>query len=129
MTGEEDSVKKLKENIGRKIETEMIDNMSNQELRKRGKIMGNKYETEATGNVNLKNIKIGYNVNFERSMTFGTELGGHIVSGHIHATAKVADITYAQKNCQMSLILDPHWMKYILHKGFVSINGCSLTVG
>ena len=84
---------------------------------------------ETLDKTNLKNIKIGYKVNFERSMTFGTELGGHIVSGHIHATAKVADITYAQKNCQMTLILDPHWMKYILHKGFVSINGCSLTVG
>ena len=84
---------------------------------------------ETLDKTNLKYIKVGYKVNFERSMTFGTELGGHIVSGHIQTTAKITDILYEQNNCQMSLRLDPQWMKYILHKGFVSINGCSLTIG
>lgn len=78
---------------------------------------------------NLSQIKVGHKVNFERSMTFGTELGGHIVSGHIHAKAKITDINYNQDNCKMSLLVDKEWMKYILHKGFVSVNGCSLTVG
>lgn len=78
---------------------------------------------------NLSQIKVGYKVNFERSMTFGTELGGHIVSGHIHAKGKITDINYKQDNCKMSVRVDKDWMKYILHKGFVSINGCSLTVG
>lgn len=78
---------------------------------------------------NLSNIQVGYKVNFERSMTFGTELGGHIVSGHIHAKGKITDINYNQDNCKMSVRVDREWMKYILHKGFVSINGCSLTVG
>ena len=78
---------------------------------------------------NLSQIKVGYKVNFERSMTFGTELGGHIVSGHIHTKGKITDIRYSQDNCKMSVRVDRDWMKYILHKGFVSINGCSLTVG
>ena len=78
---------------------------------------------------NLKDIRLGFKVNFERSMTFGTELGGHIVSGHIQTTARITDIVYAQNNCQMSLRLPENWMKFILHKGFVAINGCSLTVG
>jgi len=78
---------------------------------------------------NLSDIKVGYKVNFERSMTFGTELGGHIVSGHIHTKGKITDIRYSQDNCKMSVRVDKEWMKYILHKGFVSINGCSLTVG
>ncbi len=78
---------------------------------------------------NLSQIKVGYKVNFERSMTFGTELGGHIVSGHIHTKGKITDIRYSQDNCKMSVRVDKDWMKYILHKGFVSINGCSLTVG
>lgn len=84
---------------------------------------------ETLDKTNLKSIKVGYKVNFERSMTFGTELGGHIVSGHIQTTAKLSDIHYEQNNCRMSLRLSEQWMKYILHKGFVSINGCSLTVG
>ena len=78
---------------------------------------------------NLSQIEVGHKVNFERSMTFGTELGGHIVSGHIHTKAKITDINYNQDNCKMSLRVDKEWMKYILHKGFVSVNGCSLTVG
>lgn len=78
---------------------------------------------------NLKAIQIGQNVNFERSVTFGTELGGHIVSGHIQTQAKITDIQTSTDNCKMTLSLDEHWMKYILHKGFVSVNGCSLTVG
>lgn len=78
---------------------------------------------------NLATINVGDKVNFERSMTFGTELGGHIVSGHIQTKAKISDIRYAEDNCKMTLLLDSKWMKYILHKGFVAVNGCSLTVG
>lgn len=84
---------------------------------------------ETLNKTNLSQIEVGHKVNFERSMTFGTELGGHIVSGHIHTKAKITDINYNQDNCKMSLRVDKEWMKYILHKGFVSVNGCSLTVG
>ena len=78
---------------------------------------------------NLKNLSQGQYVNFERSVTFGTELGGHIVSGHIQTSATVQDIENSINNCKMTLMLDKAWMKYILHKGFVSVNGSSLTVG
>lgn len=78
---------------------------------------------------NLRELQVGYKVNFERSMTFGTELGGHIVSGHIHSKGKITDINFNQDNCKMSVRVEREWMKYILHKGFVSVNGCSLTVG
>lgn len=84
---------------------------------------------ETLEKTNLSQIKVGDKVNFERSMTFGTELGGHIVSGHIHAKAKITDIRYNQDNCKIALRVDSEWMKYILHKGFVAVNGCSLTVG
>lgn len=84
---------------------------------------------ETLRKTNLREIVVGHKVNFERSMTFGTELGGHIVSGHIHTKGKITDIRYQQDNCQMTIRVDKEWMKYILHKGFVAINGCSLTVG
>jgi riboflavin synthase len=78
---------------------------------------------------NLVSINVGDEVNLERSVTFGTELGGHIVSGHIQTVAKISDIQNSKDNCKMTLTLDAKWMKYILYKGFVSVNGSSLTVG
>lgn len=78
---------------------------------------------------NLGQLKRGMKVNFERSVTFGTELGGHIVSGHIHAQASLDEVVKEQNNCKIYLSLDKEWLKYIVYKGFVSVNGASLTVG
>lgn len=78
---------------------------------------------------NLGKLELGSLVNYERSVTFGTELGGHIVSGHIHCTAKVVQIVKQQSNYKMQLCIPLQWQKYVLYKGFVAINGASLTVG
>lgn len=78
---------------------------------------------------NLNELQLGVLVNFERSVTFGTELGGHIVSGHIHDTAMVVNVIKQQDNCVLELTIDKQWLKFILYKGFIAINGCSLTVG
>jgi riboflavin synthase len=60
----------------------------------------------------------------------GDEIGGHAVSGHVHTTAAIADVTETPNNRRLRLRLaDPAWGKYILPKGFVSLDGCSLTVG
>ena len=84
---------------------------------------------ETLEKTNLKYIHQGHKVNFERSVTFGTEIGGHIVSGHIHDSAVVSNIFTSENNLKLTLSLDAHWMRFILHKGFVTVNGCSLTVG
>ncbi|TKB50466.1 riboflavin synthase subunit alpha [Ferrimonas sediminicola] len=78
---------------------------------------------------NLGQMHAGDRVNIERSLVFGKEVGGHVVSGHVHTQARIARIERTETNCTMHLTLDPEWMKYILHKGFVAIDGCSLTVG
>ena len=78
---------------------------------------------------NLGMLAVNDTVNFERSVTFGTELGGHIVSGHIHCMAEILSIKHHQDNCKMQLALAKEWQKYVLYKGFVSVNGASLTVG
>ncbi|MEJ6494780.1 riboflavin synthase subunit alpha [Pseudoalteromonas lipolytica] len=78
---------------------------------------------------NLGKLAVNETVNFERSVTFGTELGGHIVSGHIHCMAEILSIKHHQDNCKMQLALAKEWQKYVLYKGFVSVNGASLTVG
>ncbi|MDI5833929.1 riboflavin synthase [Shewanella xiamenensis] len=78
---------------------------------------------------NLANLSVGQRVNIERSLTFGSEIGGHILSGHIHTKAKVSHISHTEQHYDLTLSVDPKWMNYILYKGFVGVNGCSLTVG
>lgn len=78
---------------------------------------------------NLANLSVGQSVNVERSLTFGSEIGGHILSGHIHTKAKVIDISHTEQHYDLTLGIEPKWMDYIFYKGFVGVNGCSLTVG
>lgn len=78
---------------------------------------------------NLANLSVGQRVNIERSLTFGSEIGGHILSGHIHIKAKVSHISHTEQHYDLTLSVEPKWMNYILYKGFVGVNGCSLTVG
>ncbi|KAF7769809.1 riboflavin synthase [Pseudoalteromonas citrea] len=78
---------------------------------------------------NLGLLQRGSKVNFERSLTFGTEIGGHIVSGHIHCAAEVVSVIKQHDNCKMHLSLPSEWLKFVLYKGFITINGASLTVG
>jgi len=78
---------------------------------------------------NLASLRVGSLVNIERSLTFGSEIGGHILSGHIHTKAKVLNISHTAEHYDLQLGLDSKWMNYIFYKGFVGVNGCSLTVG
>ncbi|GGB68733.1 riboflavin synthase subunit alpha [Shewanella inventionis] len=78
---------------------------------------------------NLGKTAVGDRVNIERSLTFGTEIGGHILSGHIHTQAKVKSVSNTAEHYNIELEIDPKWMHYIFYKGFIGINGCSLTVG
>ncbi|CAL1329408.1 riboflavin synthase subunit alpha [Candidatus Providencia siddallii] len=79
---------------------------------------------------NLNNIKEGDFINIERSAKYGDEIGGHILSGHIITTAKIINISKSKYNYQICLILkNLNIMKYISYKGFIAIDGISLTVG
>lgn len=78
---------------------------------------------------NLSGLVSGDSVNCERSLAVGDELGGHIVSGHVHCQAKLVDKTETKTNCTLTFSCDKKWHKYILPKGFITINGISLTVG
>lgn len=78
---------------------------------------------------NLGTLQAGDEVNIERSLQFGKEIGGHILSGHIHTQAKLIEVDHTNSHYDMLLELPAEWMKYVLYKGFIGINGCSLTVG
>ena len=85
---------------------------------------------ETLKRTNLGSLREGSAVNFERSARVGDEIGGHTVSGHVQSTAKITEVTTGDGKTRMNFSLtDPFWKKYILQKGFVSIDGCSLTVG
>ncbi|EMG47925.1 RIB5 Riboflavin synthase [Candida maltosa Xu316] len=78
---------------------------------------------------NLGTLKHGAPVNLERAVTSEVRLGGHIVQGHVDTIAtivsKVPDgnaITYTFE------LRDKEFINYIVHKGFIAIDGTSLTV-
>jgi riboflavin synthase len=78
---------------------------------------------------NLAQLRVGSSVNIERSLTFGSEIGGHILSGHIHTQAEVIEVSDTASHFDLTLSIEPKWINYILYKGFIGVNGCSLTVG
>ena len=79
---------------------------------------------------NLGDIQVGDEVNVERAAKFSDEIGGHLMSGHIMTTAEIVKILTSENNRQIWFkVQDPTLMKYILYKGFIGIDGISLTVG
>jgi len=79
---------------------------------------------------NLGELAVGSVVNIERAAKFNDEIGGHLMSGHIATTAEIAKILTSENNRQVWFkVQDQSLMKYILHKGFIGIDGISLTVG
>ena len=84
---------------------------------------------ETIKRTNFQNIKTGDTVNLERSLKMGDEIGGHPVSGHIHGTSKVISIDKRDQSWDVKFSVESFMHDYMLHKGYVAINGCSLTVG
>lgn len=77
---------------------------------------------------NISEIEIGSRVNIERSAAADAEVGGHVLSGHIIDTAAVCRIEESENNRRLTFKGKPAWLKYVFEKGFLAVNGCSLTV-
>lgn len=84
---------------------------------------------ETLAKTNLGALVVGSWVNFERSLSFGREIGGHLVSGHVHGTAEILAVSQTGANWRVDIELKPEFRAYVLSKGFISIDGISLTVG
>ena len=84
---------------------------------------------ETLNKTNLAGIKPGTQVNLERAARFGDEIGGHPLSGHIHTQAEVVRIEEDEANVAMILSFEDAWKPYVISKGYIAINGCSLTIG
>lgn len=77
---------------------------------------------------NLRALTEGSWVNVERSLKFGDEVGGHILSGHIACCAEVVEFDQQAKDAKLTFKVPGRWVPYLLPKGFVALNGCSLTI-
>lgn len=77
----------------------------------------------------LGDLKAGDRVNFERAARIGDEIGGHLLSGHVHTTADIVAIDRPENNCTLEFEVPASWAGYIFPKGYIAINGCSLTIG
>ena len=84
---------------------------------------------ETLDKTNLKSLAKSDKVNLERSMTAATEIGGHLVSGHIHGVGKVLKVINKAKTKDLLIKIPQDLREYFFYKGYVSLNGCSLTIG
>ena len=78
---------------------------------------------------NLGLVQIGDLVNFERAARFGDEIGGHQMSGHILCMATVTRVIHSENNRQVWFQIPQDYMRYIFTKGYIGIDGISLTIG
>ena len=84
---------------------------------------------ETLQKTNLKDISKSSKVNLERSMTAKTEIGGHLVSGHIHGTGEVLKVINRQATKDLQIKIPTSLREYFFYKGYVALDGCSLTIG
>lgn len=76
----------------------------------------------------LQFLKIGNEVNIERSVKAGMENGGHNLYGHIEGMAKVINVIHSGETVHIDLVIPKDNIKYFFKKGFIGLQGCSLTV-
>lgn len=84
---------------------------------------------ETLDKTTLNELCLGNYVSVERSLRWGDEIGGHEVSGHVFGTACINKKIMDNGNLTLEIQCNPSWMKYILPKGFIAVDGSSLTVG
>lgn len=76
----------------------------------------------------LSEWKVGSEINLEKSLKIGDELGGHIVTGHIDAIATVEKVAPDGDSWYYTISVPDEFAQYIVRKGSVALNGISLTV-
>jgi len=77
---------------------------------------------------NLGALTAGDEVNIERAAKVGDEIGGHVVSGHVFGTVQILAVEQDDLNMTVTFERPAELRSYLLNKGFVALNGCSLTI-
>ena len=78
---------------------------------------------------NFKNLKFNQIINLEKSLSFGKNISGHYIQGHVDTVAKIKTIKFIDKAWTINLeILNKRLNKFLMEKASISINGVSLTI-
>ena len=83
---------------------------------------------ETIAKTTIGDWSVGDNINLERALKLGDELGGHLVSGHVDTVASIKSIEPAGDSFKFTFETPAEFMKYIAEKGSIVIDGVSLTV-
>ncbi|MHB1415831.1 MAG: riboflavin synthase [Chloroflexota bacterium] len=77
---------------------------------------------------NLGNLGPAAEINLERALAVGGRLGGHFVQGHVDGTGRLLEVRRDREALVVRFSAPPEVMRYIVPKGFVAVDGISLTV-
>lgn len=83
---------------------------------------------ETLRRTNLGLLHYNEEVNLERALALGERLGGHLVLGHVDDTGKVISVISEEKARLMRIEAPVRLMPYVVNKGFIAVDGVSLTV-
>ena len=83
---------------------------------------------ETMERTNLGEIEVGSSVNLERSLSANARLGGHFVSGHVDACGLIEIFEERGKNLYLKVGIPADYSRYMVDKGCIALDGCSLTV-
>jgi riboflavin synthase len=83
---------------------------------------------ETRSRTNLEQLREGDSVNLERSLTPTSRMGGHFVQGHIDGVGRVVAFRPEKDSLWVTIEAPPLLMRYVVPKGFIALDGVSLTV-
>ena len=83
---------------------------------------------ETLRRTNLGTLSSGSLVNLERSVSYGGRIGGHLVQGHVDGTGEITEIIPDGDGEIIVIQIDRQFSKYIVEKGYICVDGASLTV-
>ena len=83
---------------------------------------------ETLNRTNFKSSNKGDLINLEKSLKYGDRISGHFAQGHVDTTSTIKKIDFVGKSWFVNFKLPKKYMKYLIQKGSITINGVSLTV-
>lgn len=83
---------------------------------------------ETLRRTNLGDLQPGSAVNLERALTLSARLGGHVMQGHVDGRGSIVSLTPDKDAWIMEIRPPAHLLPYIVAKGFIGVDGASLTV-
>ncbi|MBP7866174.1 MAG: riboflavin synthase [Acidobacteria bacterium] len=83
---------------------------------------------ETLSRTNLGALRPGSPVNLETALTLGKPLGGHLLTGHVDCTGRLAEIRRSPESWVVHVTFPPGFARYVVDRGSIAVDGVSLTV-